>query len=277
MASDPRTIAVEAIFLLLADRLPGILATRDALRFATKRLRLGPYTIPASASLVVNGETFSLTAGSRTAAQVATELAGAVSFAAAAETDGSGSRLKLTHGTAPAREVPSILRFAGDEATLDALGLRAGGPSDVAEDAIASPAVTLAETEPGEITQIDRPLVYCADVMSAPHRNGQVRQRIHEVKIQLEGWIPGSFSLPLAATLGRALELERGIAAALRVGDSRGAYYAGGTTAGARVIQAKPADLAVRTQVFQFRTGGTTIPVAVIRPVIDALIYSPET
>ena len=274
---DPRRIAIDSLFLTLADRLPAELAARDALRNATRRTRLGPYTIPAASTLTINGEAFPLTAGSRTAAQIVAEIApSAVSFVATEETDNGGARLLFVAATAPAREIPSVLRFEGDEATLAALGLRAG-TSDVAEDAVADPEPMLSEAEPGDIVQIDRTLIYCADSVVAPYVAGSVRRRMHQVRVQLEAWIPGSPSLPISCTLAKALETERAIAACLRTGDSRAPFFVGGTTAGARVVQAKPADLQTRTQVFQFRAGGTTIPVAVSRPVIDFLISSSET
>lgn len=273
MANDPRSIAVESLFLTLADRLPAILVARDLLRLAKRRCKVGPYVLPVGASITVNGTAYPLTSGSRTAAQVAAE-AGPL---ASAEADGTGSRLVFASATAPTREAPSSVRFEGEASTLSVLGLTSGGPSDVAEACVSDPLPALSETEPGEITMIDRPLIFCSDSISGPYRKGSLRQRMHAVKVQLEVWVPGDFALPIRTTLERALELERGIAATLRAGDSRAPFFVGGTAAGAHVVQAKPADLTARTQVFQFRNGGATIPVAIARPVIEMLVSSSDT
>lgn len=282
MAHDPKRVAVEALFLTLADKLPAVLVARDALRSAVRRSKLGPFTIPANAVITINGEQVALTAGSRTAAQVVADIAAAPPdyWTATVETDGSGSRLLFAlaggHEGGPTRENPSVLRFEGEEATLAALGLR---PiiSDVAEECVSDPLPTLSEGEPGEIVQIDRPLIFCSESVSGPYRNGSLRQRLHVVTITLECWLPGSPNLPVAATLNKAFEMERAICAVLRTGDSRAPFYVGGSTVGAHVVQAKPVAMTARTQVFQFRGAGATIPVAVCRPAIEVLVASSET
>lgn len=278
MAHDPKRIAIESLFLTMQDKLPAILVARDAARFAVRRCPLGPYTFTTGTVLTVNGESFTLTenlSGPNTAAFVAAQITG-ISFTCSAETDGSDSRLVFTANTAPTRETPSVLRFEGGDAAMTAFGLRAGGPSDAVEEALSDPLPLYSEGEPGDVVMVDRPLVFCSEVVSAQYSKGLVRQRMQTVEVTLEVWIPGSMNLPPHATLNKAFEFERALAVMLRTGDSRAGFFVGGSTVGARIVQAKLRDLAVRTQVLQFRDGGATIPVAVCRPVVEFLVSSTD-
>lgn len=272
MASDVTQQAVEAFFLTLSDGLVPALAARDAARFAVLRLGAGPYDLGAGGSLVVNGEVFALTAGSRTATQVVAELAAAASFAATVETEGSVSRVVLTATAAPEMDAPSEL-VVGEASALevaDGLGLRLD--QRVVEIAAASPAPALSPEAPEGIIQMrGRPLIYLDDV-AADIYGGGPKDRIWRVLLRLQVWVPTSSAYPAEAAIRRAQVIQRGIHDALRAGDSYSPFHVGGQVAGERVIRAKPTRLLARAKVYDLLGDRVSGAVAIIAPEVELLI-----
>jgi hypothetical protein len=251
---DVRTVAVEALFSHLRDRLPGILAARDAVRRASVRCVSGPYTIPAGGTIQINGETFTLPTGPRTATELATAIGG-VTFRAVA-VDG---RLVLESRDAPAKDAPSVLTVDGGTA-LEALGLVAEEDS-VALKAVASPPPRCLAREPGSTTRIDdRALVFLPDSVQVVRERG-LRDGLHLVTIPLEIWVPGSLNLPPEVAIDAAREVDTAIAKALADGDERGPFMLGG--AGSPVFQATPSRLSSSPRAFELRIGAVTAPVGV--------------
>lgn len=134
MSDSPAQLAVRALREYLLSVLPAKVATINTERAAVLKSGLaGPFTVPASAvlSLAITRDgtpaDVALTAGSRTAAQVAAEIqaAGVTGITASADTDG---RLVLT-AAAPVVGTPSCVAVAtdGGAATNVAFGWAAGG------------------------------------------------------------------------------------------------------------------------------------------------------
>lgn len=127
----------------LLQELPASVATVNASRAASVRApQPGPYTIPASGSLKVSitdkaGSTTSiaLTAGSRTTAQLVTEINAAVAGIASADTD---DHLVLTSTTAPSytastgATVDSVMAVGADDTAVNtALGWDISGEHSI--------------------------------------------------------------------------------------------------------------------------------------------------
>lgn len=128
-------LAAQALREFLLATLPAKVAAINLTRAATLTTpAVGPFTIPAAASLSLSldGTTFTacaLTAGSRTAAQCATEIDTAMGAdVASALTDG---RLRLTSTTTPTgpSTVSSIFLAADATGAAAALGWDSGGES----------------------------------------------------------------------------------------------------------------------------------------------------
>lgn len=121
-------------FLLLS--LPAQVTAKNALRGAYLITpAAGPWTIPAAAaiSISLDGTTYTpvpLTAGSRTAAQIAAEVNALVPGIASALTDG---RLKLLSTTTPSGTSTLSIMALGSDATgaMEALGFDIGGEKTV--------------------------------------------------------------------------------------------------------------------------------------------------
>lgn len=273
MAQDVTQQAVDAFFLTLADSLPAALAARDATRFAVLRLRAGPYALGAGGSLHVNGEVFALTGGSRTATQVAAELAGAVSFAASVETEGAVSRLVLTAVAAPAEDAPSelVIDEASTEGVLTGLGLRPDQRQ--VELATASPEPRLLPTQPEGIFRLGgAPLIYLEDAVAAEHFGGGPKERIWRALLRLQVWVPASGHQPGEAALEKAMVIQRGIHDVLRAGDSYSPYHVGGQAVGQRVVQARPTRLLARARLFDLAGEAVTGGVAIVTPEVEILV-----
>lgn len=268
--ADPKQRALEALFLTLRDGLPAQLAARDAVRQAVVRCPLGPYTL-TSGTLTVNGEEFTITTGARTAAQVAADLAAAVSFTAAAETDGAGSRLKLTATAAPAASAPSrVVPSAGG--ALAGLGLVAN-ESRVVRFSLAARPPKLYEHDRG-LGNVTGPVIFVRDDITAI-AHGSPKTKVYDVSIPLAIWVPGT-PVEEDATLDHVRELDRAILAVLRAGDSRAPHLVGGATAGAGILGAHPETLSVVPRAWGFNgTGGATL-VGVVQTAIRVQVYSAE-
>jgi hypothetical protein len=179
----------------MADSLPAALAARDAARFATLRLRAGPYDLGDGGDLHVNGEVFTLTGGSRTATQVATELAAAASFAASVEAESSVSRLVLTADDAPAADAPSAI-VIGEASTLEVVqGLGLKRDQREVELACSDPEPVLSPGQPEGIVRLNgAPLIFCEDAIAAEHFGGGPKSRIFKALLRLQVWVPASSS-----------------------------------------------------------------------------------
>lgn len=135
-------LAWDAFAAYLLRTLPAKVETVNAARAATVTLpRAGPYIVPAGASLALGARAggeirVALTSGSRTAAQIATELAGVSGITASADSLG---RLVLTADEAPSEGIDSVLSIAPDgTGAAEALGLSPGG-TQVIRAAIKAP------------------------------------------------------------------------------------------------------------------------------------------
>lgn len=144
MSIYPEAIAARALRDWLLLKLPAEVSSLNATRFAVvKAPAAGPYTIPAAASLKVSvtdkagtTTTIALTSGSRSAAQLATEINLTVASLAAADDDG---RLVLTSTVAPSGTTPSVMAVGADDTGANAaLGWDVSGEWDV-RTALAAP------------------------------------------------------------------------------------------------------------------------------------------
>lgn len=139
MSSQVEQLAVSALRDWLLWKLPAKVTAINAARFATLRATTpGPYTIPASATLglshTANSATFTsvaLTAGSRTTAQLVTEINAAIGGATASAD--SADRLLLTSPAAPTASTPSKYFVRGGTATdcNSVFGWDAGGEKEL--------------------------------------------------------------------------------------------------------------------------------------------------
>lgn len=145
MSIGPTQLAVEALRDYLLAYLPAKVAELNALRLPTLQTPVaGPFTIPAGAKLVLStdresaGTVVTLTSGSRTAAQVATDITTAAPAGITAAADVLG-RLVLTGTTAPSTTAGSyVLVLPDDQGTggaatgsNEALGWDPGGELDM--------------------------------------------------------------------------------------------------------------------------------------------------
>jgi hypothetical protein len=233
---DRVTYAKRALFVHLRDYLPDALATLDASRQAVVVCGPQNYTITSGDTLYVNDGGFTLTAGTRTAAQVATDLAAATDFTASADSDG---HLVLTADDTPTQAVPSALRIGAGTAN-EALGLQEK-VSDRILLALSDPAPQLYERAwmngddigPGLTVYVMREL----EAPVVPHRTD-----IYTVSLRCELGFVG----PAGASDAKTATLEALRAAAFAVldvvkdGDGRGEFAVGGTVYGANVINCFP-------------------------------------
>jgi hypothetical protein len=254
---DRVTYAKRALFVHLRDYLPDALETLDASRNAKVVCAAGDYTIPASANLYVNDSGYSLTAGTRTAAQVATDLAAATDFTAAADADG---HLTLTATDDPTADAPSAIRIGAGSAN-DALGLHEKS-SDVILLALSDPEPRFHERAFMNGDEIGSGLtVYVmreSDAVVTPHRTD-----IYTVSLRCEVGFVG----PAGGADARTATLEAIRAAAFSIldvvkdGDGRGEYAAGGTVYGANIINCFPRPTNVEPVVASYGDPGRAIPV----------------
>ena len=146
MSADYELTAIQALREHLLANLPAKVAELNALRAAVlKSAYLGPFTVPAAASLKLginrdgsSPTTCALTAGSRTAAQVAVDIntAAPPGITASADTDG---RVLLTASAAPAQDAPSVVCVYGDTTGANGpLGWSNGGET-VLRSALVAP------------------------------------------------------------------------------------------------------------------------------------------
>ena len=144
-AGNPEELATTALREWLLLRLPAKVTEVNLLRAAVVRAPwAGPYTIPAGGTLgigVTIAETFvsvALTSGSRTAAQLATDINAATGLSGVASADSDG-RLVLTSPTPPTTSTASTVRVRGNTAAdvNSVLGLDSGGVRRVTQALVA--------------------------------------------------------------------------------------------------------------------------------------------
>lgn len=135
MPVAPEAVAVAAFCDFLRAELPAKVTSLNAARFAVLKAGLvGPYTIPSGGKLKLSAVgpeatpvECTLTSGSRTAAQVASDINGTVGVPLTASADADG-RLVLTSPTAPTASLASVACVALDAtATNVVLGWETGG------------------------------------------------------------------------------------------------------------------------------------------------------
>lgn len=153
------TVAASATFArvmreYLLAKLPAQVSAKNALRAAYLITpQVGPWTIPASGAIRIsldgtNFTTVNLTSGSRTAAQLATEINVAMGATVASVlTDG---RLKLLSTTAPSGTSTLSVLELGSDATgaMEALGFDIGGEKTVRSPLIAPTTKGVCDGEP---------------------------------------------------------------------------------------------------------------------------------
>lgn len=128
---DPIGVAVRALREWLLIALPGAVTTVNSERAPVLRSAAGPFTVPAGARLVLRtdreatGTTCPLTAGTRTAAQVATDITAAAPSGITASSDTEG-RVVLT-GAAPSTTAPSLVAVVEDVAVAGSTVYAVGG------------------------------------------------------------------------------------------------------------------------------------------------------
>lgn len=267
--------AVDALFVTLADGLPGALAALDAERKATIRCRTGPYTFTGDRVVTINGESFIMPEGSRHASWAASTLSQGESFTASIEYEGTPplapARLVLQAKAAPARDAPSCLVVDLGEG-LEALGLSPEA-SSVAELSVADPFPRLIPHTPEQITRLDRPVIFVEDTVTA--RQGAARSGVHAVTVRLGVWVPGDPFLPTRAALRRAQALEQAIANVINGGDAYSPEHVGGVgPSGRGIMRARPSRLVAPARAWETEVGGALMPIAVISPEIEILVLA---
>lgn len=237
--SDRITYAQRALFWSLRRSLATALATLDTTRRARVICPPGPYTIPSSGTVIVNGTTIALTAGSRTAAQVAAEVNASLPGVASAD---ASSGLVLASTGAPTEADPAEV-IIGDGTANAALGLVAGD-SDSVICALGSTRPRLLERELEWPGHYDAPTVgidgIVRDVSVAP-----LRQDEAIVSIALACLVPGVAGYHEAAR-ERTQAFVAAVADVIRVGDGRAGYLVGGEVYGDQIIKAEPGDPSIR-------------------------------
>lgn len=228
MATHPTTRAVRAFAATIRDSFAARLVAADAARFAKVVAKKGPYSIPAGATLIVNGTSVPLAQGSRTAAEVALECT-VLGTTASADADG---RLTITSNTAAAEGVPSKVEIGGGTANA-ALGLVERQSSSVVM-ALGAPAPLVFEHEIPPGVPADRILIGLeaplSTTPSAPYKGD-----MHPVRIGVVIVVPG-----VIAEREPTLEAARAVAAELdatvRSGDGGGRNQIGGAVYGAGIV-----------------------------------------
>lgn len=180
--------AVEALAAYLKRALPAKVTSINSGRAVIfKAPRAGPYTIPASGSLalgIVPGSEAAnaLTAGSRTATQVAAQLA-VTGITASVD---SQDRLTLTASQAPSGATQSIVSLGPDATgTNAAFGWSPGGEM-VARAALVAPGnLGVSDGQPEHIDFGAGFWVVIGDRTTEP-RSANIRDDTHRVKLKLE-------------------------------------------------------------------------------------------
>lgn len=217
---------MRALVTTLRDLLPAKLVTADASRFAVIACKQGPYTIPASGTLKINTTTCTLTAGARTAAQVAAEIT-VSGIAASADADG---RLLLTATVAPTIAVPSRIEIT-DGTANSALGLTQT-LSNAVRLAIGDPPPIIHEHEIPVGLLPDCPTIGIESLGSkseSPRRGDMATVEISIICI-----MPGGIA-EREATLEAVRALSAEIKSCIRTGDGGGRAQIGGSVYGVGV------------------------------------------
>lgn len=148
-------LAAQALREYLLAQLPAQVATLNATRAATlTTAQSGPWTIPSGASIGISltgstgFTTVNLTSGSRTAAQLVTEINAAMGATVASAL--SDSRLRLTSTTAPSgADTASVVALDADTTdTLLALGFDPAGEMCVRAPLVAPTSKGICDGEP---------------------------------------------------------------------------------------------------------------------------------
>ena len=239
--NDRITYAQRALFWSLRRSLPAALVALDVSRRARVVCPPGPYTIPAAGTLILDGVTIALTAGSRTAAQLVTEINAAVAPATPASADASAG-LVLVSAAAPTEADPAEI-VIGDGTANEALGLMAGD-SDSLVLALGSTRPRLLERELEWPGHYDAPTIgidgVVRDVSAVP-----LRQDEAIISIALACLVPGAAGYHEAAR-ERTQAVCSAIADVIRAGDGRAPYLIGGETYGADIVKCEPGDPSIR-------------------------------
>lgn len=265
---DRATYATQALLWSLRRDLPAALTAADVTRRAKVVCPPGPYTIPAAGTLIINGTTIALTAGSRTATQVAAEIN--ASIPALASVDASLG-LVLTGAAAPTATAPSTITVY-DGTANEALGLQAGD-SDRIVQAIGTPRVRFFERQLALLDDWDGPVVaFEREVRDT----SQVPLRLDAaiINIALLAVVPG-FPDCAAAAHEAVSAFAQALAGVIRTGDGRASSNAenliGGETYGSLIEKAEVGPVAVS---YAERGNKTThIPYGVAQIPIEVRLY----
>lgn len=226
----PDQTAIDALVATLRDRLRAQCVSSDADRAAVIACPVGPYTVAAGQTLIVNGATATLTlTGSQTAAAVAADIGAQLTgVVASADTDG---RLVLTRSATPADDAPSQLVLGLGTANA-ALGL-VPSVSDVQRLSISAPSPIVLPHAIERARPVDRPVIAVerTDEPAAAPLKGEV-------------WaVNVSLTMVFPAAVGNAesaLEALRAFSGAVRAtihsGDTRGRNKIGGYEFGGSVV-----------------------------------------
>lgn len=262
---DVASYALAALMRTLKDELPGRLSTLDASRIGKVVCPPGPYTIPASGGLVLNGVAVSLTAGSRTAAQVAVEINATVGITVSAAADADG-RLEISAPSAPAAAVASEVRI--DEATAnEALGLAHGDGSLVL--ALGARRMAFLERAWRITDGVPRPTLSLETFSTA--RRQPVRLDLEPVQLRLLLLFPGMGSEAATQEAVRAIASE--LADVVADGDGRGPHLVGGETYGESIELARVTSVRLEPTAAQFGSGNLFVAAAHID--VEIGVYNP--
>jgi hypothetical protein len=271
---DRETHAIRGLFRTLRDQLPAKLAELDAARVARVVFPPGPYTIPSTAKLKVNSQEFDLTAGSRTAAQIATELNDLDPTGWTASADAGGA-LVLTGNDAPTKAVPSqvLIREASANA---ALGIVAGD-DDSKVAALSDPPVRFLERAP-QATDV----AFRMSPIVAVRRDGAQWDRpldseTSQVRVELHVVFPGPMG-EIGATMDALRALCGAIYRVVEEGDGRGRNMVGREYAdenGMQVVVARPLPLQVEPTVIPELADMGRVPLAQGYPAFEVEVFAP--
>lgn len=239
---DRSSYAIRALLWSLRRDLPAALALADTTRRATVICPPGPYVIPALGTVILNGTTVSLTAGSRTAAQVAAQINAAITGLASVDTS---LGLVLASATAPTATAPSFVEV-GNGTANEVLGLVAGD-SDRVVQAIGSPRVRFFERQLGLLDDWDGPVVaFEREIRDAPQTPLRLNAAI--INISLLAVVPG-FADCASAAHEAISAFAQVLAGVIRAGDGRAAsnaeYLVGGETYGSLIEKAEVGPVSV--------------------------------
>jgi hypothetical protein len=182
-------LAVSALRAYLLRTLPAKITTLNTERAAVlKAPRAGPYVVPASGSLVLGATVGSevadaITAGSRTATQVAADI----STTGIAATVDAQDRLTLTATAAPVAGTPSVVSL-GPEATAGtyaAFGWSAGGEK-ITRSALPAPTSPMVQESQLPYTDLGSGLAIIIGERTTEPRSGNIRDDTHRVLLKLE-------------------------------------------------------------------------------------------